>query len=447
MKRLPILCIVALTTLSAGLISVMLAQDPEPIVAIRAARLIDGTGTAAIENAVILIKGDRIQDVGPTSRVQIPAGARTIDLGQKTVLPGLIDGHHHLTARGDYRAVEGEHEQLAQPMAIQMARNVRNLRVNLLTGVTTAFMVGDADNTEMHTIKALQEGYMPGPRMYPGGIWVSTTAGGGLSGVNGPWEFRRRIREAYAAGAHHVKLMVVNHMSVGPNRGRPFSPGVSNFTKEEIDAAVDESHRLGMKVTAHASGDQARLALEAGVDSLQHGEDLTEDLIALMVKKKVGIINTYVIGYEELFRDEWSYLDNGALSVRDWYNCVRKLMSDGRRSSPRLDQSVRERWKEIKKAKDAGVLFGVGTDNVPGALPLEIFNLVDAGFNPLEAIAAGTGVGAKILGIDNEVGTLQKGRFADVIAVNGMPDRNITDLEHVEFLMVGGKDYSSLSFK
>jgi imidazolonepropionase-like amidohydrolase len=447
MKRLPTLFTIALTTLSAGFIGVMLAQDQEPIIAIRAARLLDGTGAAATENAVILIRGDRIQEVGPASRVQIPNGARTIDLGQKTVLPGLIDGHYHLTARGDYRGVTGEHEQLAQPMAIQMARNVRNLRVSLLTGVTTVYMAGDADDTEMHTMEALKKGYMPGPRVYPGGIWISTTAGGGLSGVNGPWEFRRRVREVYAAGAHHIKLMVVNQMSVGANRGRPFGPGASNFTKEEIEAAVDEAHRLGVKVTAHASGDQARLALEAGVDSLQHGEALTEDLIAMMVQRKVGIINTYVIGYEELFRDEWSYLDNEALSVRDWYNRVRKLMSDGRRSNPRRDESVRERWKEIKKAKDAGVRFGVGTDNVPGALPIEIFNLVDAGFNPLEAIAAGTGVGAKVLGIDNEVGILQKGNFADIIAVNGMPDRNITDLEHVEFLMVGGKDYSSLSFK
>jgi imidazolonepropionase-like amidohydrolase len=426
------------------------AQEQQPVVAIKAARLIDGTGAAVIENAVILISGGSIQDAGPASRVQIPPGARTLDLGQRTILPGLIDGHAHLTVRGDYRGVAGEHEQQAQPMALQMARVVRNLRVSLMTGVTTFYMAGDANSIEMQTIQAIQEGYTPGPRIYPGGIWISTTAGGGLPEartINGPWEFRRRVREAYEAGAHHVKLMVVNQMSVGPNRGHPFGPGASNFTEEEIDAAVNEAHRLGMKVTAHASGEQARLALEAGVDSVQHGEALTAELIAMMVQKHVGIVNTYVIGYETFFRDEWSYLDNDANDIRDWYARVRKLMMKERRSDPRLEESIHERWSQIKKAKDAGVLFAVGTDNIQGALPLEIFNLVDSGFTPLEAIGAGTGVGAKVLGIDTEVGTIQKGRFADIIAVNGAPDRNIRDLERIDFLMVGGKDYSALSFK
>jgi imidazolonepropionase-like amidohydrolase len=441
-----------------------LAQQPAAApqrVAIKAARLLDGTAAPAIENAVIIVSGDRIEAVGPAASTPIPAGARIIDLGSDTVMPGLINGHEHPTVRAyvgpeDQRR-EGRNSLLVQlnmmtePTAMQAARGVRDLRVELLSGVTTAYVVGEVEYNDIYLKKEADAGVFPAPRMYLSGLWLTTSSGYfPFPPVNGPWEMRSYVRKNVEAGAHHIKL-VVNHggEATGPSSGRPFAG--TNMTKEEMEAAVDEAHRLGVKVTVHAGDvDSEKLALEAGADSIQHASSLTPEIIDLFVQHHASIVSTAGAGQGFFTIKDYQYLDNEANSPAEWIEHARANMARGGGGNQRGGggpQRLQERYAELRAARDRGIPIGVGNDNMVGLLHIDIFHLVDAGFTPAEAIRAATGVGAKAVGIDKDVGTLEKGKFADIISVKGKPDQNIYDLEKINFVMVGGRNYTGLSFR
>lgn len=419
----------------------------QEVTAIRAGRLIDGTGASAVENAVIIVNGDRIEAVGRA--IPIPQGARVIDLSQETVMPGIVDAHAHLSIRPDTRTLQGQLEGLTQADAKQMARIVRDIRVQLLSGVTSLYVVGEVHYNDIHAREAVDDGIIPGPRIYPSGNFISTTAGHGPAEyrtTNGPWEMRVFVRKNYEMGAHHMKLTVTDRARIGPNTGTPYAPGESNYTKEEIEAAIGELHRLGIEATAHANGESIRLAVEAGVDSIQHGGGLNEDLMNLLVDRKVGFVNTYTIAFQRVF-DEWEFLDNEARSIEAWIDRCAKVHQEAIAESERRASRVKQRWSQLKRAKEKGILVGIGTDSMHGLMALEMENLVKAGFSPLEAITAATGINAQIVGIDADVGTIEKGKYADIISIRGKPDENIRDLRKVNFLMVGGRNYSDLSFR
>jgi len=416
--------------------------------AIRAGRLIDGTGTPAREDMVIIVRGDRIETVGSASEVVIPPEARVVDLSQYTVMPGIVDAHAHLSIRPDVRTLAGQLEGMTQPDAKQMARIVRNIRVQLLSGVTTLYVVGEVHYNDIHAAEAVADGVIPGPRIYPSGNFISTTAGHGPAEyrtTNGPWEMRRFVRTNYEMGAHHMKLTVTDRARVGPNSGTPYAPGESNFTREEMEAAIGELHRLGIEATAHANGESIRLAVEAGINSIQHGGNLTEDLMDLLVERNVGFVNTYTISYQGVF-DEWDFLDNQANDIQEWFDRCRTVVEEALARSERRLRGLQSRYVQLRRAKQKGVLVGIGTDSMHGLMALEMENLVNAGFTPLEAITAATGINAKIVGIDEEVGTIEAGKYADIISIDGRPDENIRDLEKISFLMVGGRIHD-LSFR
>lgn len=443
-KRIPAALTLALVALSAPPVT---AQG---ITAIRAGRLIDGTGRPAIENAVILIQNGRITAVGSASATSIPAGANEVDLSGQTVMPGIIDAHAHLSIRPDVRTLAGQLEGMTHADAKQMARIVRDIRVQLLSGVTSLYVVGEVHYNDIHTAEAVADGVIPGPRVYAGGNFISTTAGHGPAEyrtTNGPWEMRTFVRQNYEMGAHHMKLTITDRARVGPNNGTMYAPGESNYTKEEIEAAVNELHRLGIEATAHANGESIRLAVEAGVNSIQHGGNLTEDLMDLLAQRDVGFVNTYTIGYQGVFDDEWDFLDNGAADIQAWIDRARGVHEQTIAQNPGRGARIQTRLGELRRAKEKGVQVGIGTDSMHGLMALEMENLVAAGFTPLEAITAATGINAKIVGIDDEVGTITAGKYADIIAINGQPDRNIRDLGKVSFLMVGGRDLTGLSFR
>ena len=422
------------------------AQD---VTAIRAGRLIDGTGSPARTDAVILVRGDRIEAVGSASEVSIPRGARVIDLSEHTVMPGIVDAHAHLSIRPDVRTLEGQLEGMTQPDAKQMARIVRNIRVQLLSGVTTLYVVGEVHYNDIQAAEAVADGVIPGPRIYPSGNFISTTAGHGPAEyrtTNGPWEMRTFVRQNYEMGAHHMKLTITDRARVGPNNGTLYAPGESNYTKEEIDAVVNELHRLGIEATAHANGESIRLAVEAGVNSIQHGGNLTEDLMDLLIKHDVGFVNTYTIGYQAVF-DEWGFLDNEATGTKDWIDRGRQVHEKALAESDRRSQRLTERLGQLRRANEKGLKVGIGTDSMHGFMPLEMENLVAAGFSPLEAITAATGINAQIVGIDDEVGTIEAGKYADIISIDGRPDENVLDMGKVTFLMVGGRIQTELSFR
>jgi imidazolonepropionase-like amidohydrolase len=435
------------------------AQAPVQTIAIRAGRLLNGTTAPAVENAVIVVAGDRIQAVGPAASVTVPADARVIDLSADTVMPGLINGHEHPTVRA-YVGVEDRREgrnsllqqlnMMEEPPAMQAARGVRNLRAELLSGVTTAYVVGEVQFLDVHLKKAADAGVFPSPRLYLSGPWLTSTSGYfPFPQTDGPWAMRAFVRKNVEAGAHHIK-MVVNGggMQTGPSSGRPFKG--TNISKEEMEAAIDEAHRLGVKVTVHASDVQSeKLALEAGADSLQHAGVLTPEILDLFVKHRASIVSTSGAGQAYFTIKDFEYLDNEANSPAEWIGRARHIMERARRRNPDAfdPRRTNERYAQLRAARDRKIPIAVGNDNMVALLHMNIYHLVDAGFTPAEALHAATGGGARALGIDQDVGTLEKGKFADIISVKGRPDRDIYDLERVNFLMVGGTVYSGLSFR
>ena len=444
-----------------GMSSFAAAQET---IAIKAGRLIDGSGKPAIQNAVILVKGDRIQAVGAASTVQIPAGAKTIDLSSETVMPGLINGHDHPTVRA-YTGAEVNRvgrnslvqqlNEMAEAPSLQIARGVRDLRVDLLSGVTTEYVVGEVEHNDLYLKQMCDAGVIPCPRLYASGPWIIPTAGySPIPATNGPWAMREMVRNNVEAGAQHIKIVMVVAMATGPSAGRPYGEGSSNFTNEELDALVDEAHRLGVKVTAHASDVVTiKQALEHGVDSIQHASKLNPELIDLFIRKHAGIINTYAAGMQTHFTPkDFHYLDTEANSPEEWIGHAQKIINqvvseNALVGSQTVQDRLKDRYAQLRMARDRQVPFGVGTDNMQGLLDLDIENLVNAGFTPLQALSAATGGGAKVLGIDGDVGTLEKGKLADIISVRGNPDENIHDLTKVNFIMVGGSIYTGLSFR
>lgn len=444
-------------------VAITLSSTAQDRIAIKAGRLIDGTGAPAINNCVVLVHGNRIEAVGPATTVVVPPGTRVIDLGAETVMPGLINGHDHPTVRafkGNPRDREGlnslvqQLDQMAEPPVMQAARGVRDLRVDLLAGVTTEYVVGEVGLNDVYLKKMAVAGVIPAPRMYLSGPWIMPTGGyAPIPETNGPWAMRAEVRRHFENGAHHIKVVVSRMMPTGPNASLSYGEG-ANFTKEELDAVVDEAHRLGMKVTAHAIDEASiRLALNSGVDSVQHADGLTPEIADLFVKSHAGIVNTYVAMEQASFTpQDFNELDTVDNSPQDWINHARSILDQAIAKNEgyygeSLQDYLKRRYAQLKLAKEKGIPIAVGTDNMQGLLDLEVEHLVNAGFTPLEAIGAATGTGAKALGIEKEVGTLEKGKFADIISIRGEPDKNIRDLSKVDFVMVDGKIYSGISFR
>lgn len=326
----------------------------QEVTAIRAGRLIDGTGQPARENQVIIVRGDRIEAVGDAATVAIPDRSRVVDLSGHTVMPGIVDAHAHLSIRPDIRTLRGQLEGMEQHDAMQMARIVRNIRVQLMSGVTSAYVVGEVHYNDIQASQAVEEGIIPGPRIYPSGNFISTTAGHGPAEyrtTNGPWEMRTFVRQNYEMGAHHMKLTITDRARVGPNNGTPYAPGESNYTKEEIDAAVNELHRLGIEATAHANGESIRLAVEAGVNSIQHGGNLNEELMDLMASRDVGFVNTYTIGFQGVF-NEWGFLDNEAADIRGWLERGRQVHGRALDENPGRAQRRLDRLGQLRRSKE-----------------------------------------------------------------------------------------------
>lgn len=458
----------AAAVLLVCLLGAALGQEPGggPLtIAIKAGRLLDGTVRPALENAVVLIVGDRISAVGSAGSVTVPPGARVIDLSADTVLPGLINGHDHPTVRaftGPEVSRQGRNaliqqlNEMGEPPAQQSARGVRDLRADLLSGVTSEYVVGEVNFNDVYLKRMADAGVIPSPRLYLSGPWVMPTSGfDPIPATNGPWAMREVVRRNVEAGAHHIKVVITQGEASGPNVGRPFAG--TNFTKEEIEAVVDEAHRLGVKVTAHAGDvESERLALEAGADSIQHASNLTPEILDLFVKNKASIVSTYAATMQTRFTPEdFRFLDTQANSPADWVARARDILAKAATESTHapaingrtLQQRTQDRYVQLRTARNRGIPIAVGTDNMQGLLQIDIEYLVAAGFTPLEAISAATGTGAKALGIDREVGTLEKGKFADIISVRGRPDQDIRSLTQVNFVMVGGYIFSGLSFR
>ena len=418
----------------AMLVCAFSSIDAAQVTLVRAGRLVDPDSGTALIDQVIVVDGGRIQAVG--KGLAIPPKAKVIDLSDKTVLPGFIDCHTHLV--DGLTAVNGEPFNVVKKTAAQMVLGaVPNAEKTLLSGFTSVRDVGVYRAlTDIALRDAISHGDIVGPRMYVAGAYVTITGGAGaMTGqapdvqlpwdlhygeANSPWEVRQKVRMLAHDGVDHIKVL-----STGGVLTHGSSPIATEFTLEELQAAVEEAHAFGLRVEAHAHNAQGiKNAIRAGVASVEHATLIDDEGIALA--KKNG-----------------TYLD------MDLYeeDCIQE---GGRKGTIPLDflehnRAVNEKYlQNFRKAVEAGVKMAFGTDLgiCPyGTGPKQFAFMVKYGMTPMHAIQAATSNAADLLGHSDLIGSIKPGKSADMVAVSGDPLKDIKLLENVEFVMKEGKIY------
>jgi imidazolonepropionase-like amidohydrolase len=383
--------------------------------AIRCGTLFDGTGGAPVRNAVVVVDGGRITAVGTT----VPPGVETLDLGDRFVMPGLIDCHSHASI------VPGEGDQLGQlcrgPVPQALAAT-RNLRQDLAAGTTTMRIMGEEHFVDIDVREGIEAGVITGPRLLVAGRGLAANNGHGraLTSYDGVDDVRRGARENLRRGANHVKIFVTGGVS-SPGS----TPTSSAYTREEIRAAVEEADRAGTYAAAHAHGGPGlRLAVQEGVGTIEHGALADDEDIALMIERRVWLICTFAI-----------FLHPRGIEG-----------GDGKRPAimDKMHWARRVAAENFPRHLASGVRFACGTDAVHGAMPFELQTLVRFGVSPHDALLAGTRWGAEACHVDRDVGTLEPGKRADLIAVDGDPLKNMAAMERVSLVMKDGVTYDGV---
>ena len=412
------------------------APPPPKITYIKAGRLFDATSDAVKTNAIIVVEGEKIQKVGSPAEISIPAGAEVIDLSADTVLPGLIDCHTHLGSRADrYNPI---YDFRDTPFNSAFA-GVVNARKTLEAGFTTVRDVGSLPFLAVDLRNSIHEGFIPGPRIVASGPGISITGGHGdlnsyspqtsvmmfpaerdFAIVDSPDEMRHTVRAQVKYGVDVVKVL-----ASGGVLSKGDSPGAPQFTFEELKVAADTAHQAGRKIAAHAHGAQSiKDAIRAGFDSIEHASLVDDEGIALA--KEHG---TYFV--MDIYNDD--YLLGNAIKFGLEPENVEKERKVGR--------TQRENFA---KAFKAGVKMAFGTD--AGVYPhgdnaKQFSTMVRFGMSPAQAIHAATSSAADLIGRSGEVGTIEVGKYADIVAVRGDPLKDVTTLEKMDFVMKGGRVY------
>jgi len=418
----------------------MLSQDEENrtppalhnFVIIRTGTLIDGKSDTPRHNQVIVIRGNRIDSISDAASTKIPAGATVIDLSHATVLPGLIDSHTHIFLQGEDPAQGGyDANILKYPLAYRAARATVSARRALEQGFTTLrdLETEGAGYGDIGIKEAIDQGYIPGPRLFVATRAISTTGGYPLEGyapelempkgvqiIDGPVEGRKAAREQLDHGADWIKVYMTHRSWMGKNGELVSQP---TLTLEELKAIVDETHGWQKKVACHAyNGVGLQRALDGGCDSIEHGLEMTDAQIAQMLKQGTWYCPTLSVYYTD-----WAPPDTPA----------------GQRD--RLRASVHE--ATFRKAVKAGVKIVFGTDigGIPWTEPIaqEFLKMVDFGMSPADAIKSATARAAEMLDQTGEVGVIAARAYADIIAVSGDPLQDIKALENVNFVMKDGQ--------
>jgi imidazolonepropionase-like amidohydrolase len=431
-------------TLLAPLFSTARGQEAKGsgTVVLRAARLIDGSGAAPVANGVVVVTDDRIVAAGREGAVTVPSGAKVIDLGDATLLPGLIDMHVHLVGRtlGDPAADAAAVRDYQSFAAIL---SVENARKTLMAGFTTVRNVGAPNFDDLALRQAINDGFVPGPRMQAAGHALGITGGhcdengfkpGLLDGTpatgiaNGQDEVRAAVRYQAKYGADVIKTC-----ATGGVLSEGDAVGVPQYTYEELKAMVDEATKLERKVAAHAHGTEGiKIAVRAGVASIEHGSFLDQEGAHMMAEKGTFLVPT---------------LSAGEAAERAAKSGVLK----GLRAEKALAAAAAMR-NAIKIAVRENVPIALGTDagvGAHGSNAHELSLMVEwGGLTPMQALVAGTSNAAKLLGWEKKVGTLTSGKMADVVAVSGDPTKDIHVVEKgVIFVMKNGVVYKHSSVR
>ena len=393
---------------------------------IHAARILDVKTGQVIRDGAIVIADDKIVTVGPASGVALGGGTIVINLPTATVLPGLIDAHTHLTFGTNFG-----YETLGVSVPREALIGARNARVTLQAGFTTVRNVGARGYADVALRDAINAGDVPGPRMLVSGPALGITGGhcdenllpfefhftaeGVADGVEG---VQHKTREVIKYGADLIKIC-----ATGGVLSKGDDPNAAQYTLEEMKAIVNDAHRLGRKVAAHAHGAQGVIwASEAGVDSVEHGHLMNDAAIATLKKNGTYLVPT-------LYLMDWQRANARTANLPDFARRKMEMVSELGKTN-------------AKKAFEAGVKIGLGTDAAVyphGLNAHELAVYVSIGMSPLQAIQTATVNDADLLGWSDKIGTLEPGKFADIIAVDGDPLQDVTVLQHVKFVMKGGE--------
>jgi imidazolonepropionase-like amidohydrolase len=404
---------------------------PRPIV-LKAAHLFDSVSGKLTEHGVVVVSGTKIQAVG--SDAKVPDNAQVIDLGDATLLPGFIDAHVHMSQESSRNWYQDWFEGMMRFPAEQALYGAHYAKATLEAGITTVRDVGSADYIALGLRDAIDAGMIPGPRMLVANYAIGSTGGhadqdpvppqriavaGPILGVcNGPDECRAAVRFQIKFGANVIKFM--------PSGGvLSLSDPVDNpqLTQEEMNAIVSEAHNWGRKVAAHCHGDRAaKMAIAAGVDSIEHGTFLQDDTLQEMKKKHVYLVAT-------LFAGAW---------VGDHLDTFPPAIAVKARAAAAQAQQM------FQHAVKIGVPIAMGTDAgvEPHGLNAREFSLMTKnGMAPAQVLMAGTANGADLLGLADQIGTLAPGKAADIVAVPGNPLADMHVTEHPVFVMKAGTVY------
>jgi len=403
------------------------------MLAIKNARLFDGTGRLPEGPTTVLVECDRITKVGPSAEVEIPSNFDAIDASGMFLMPGLVDAHVHITGSGDPNVLK-RMKELVPHAAI---RSAQNAKTTLEAGFTAVRDAGAGFLVDVALKQAINEGLIPGPRLQVAGKGLSITGGHGdtrngwppevefkgRAVVDSPDEARRAAREQLRDGADHIKLHATGGvMSEGD------VPTARGLTIEEMRAAIEEANNVGKKTMAHAQGSLGiKNAILAGINSIEHGFYLTDEIIELMLKRDVFLVPTLVAVHQIVV--------NGTKAGIPEYG-VRKAI-----------EAEQAHIASFRKAYEAGVKIAMGTDastpfNYHGRNALELELMVNAGMKPVDALLAATRMGAELMGWGDRMGQVKPGFWADMILVDGDPIADIRvlqDVSKIKCVIKGGQ--------
>ena len=419
----------------ACLLASLACAASKPVV-VKAARMFDGKSGQVSSPGLVVVQDGKISGVGPAAK--LPAAYDTIDLGDSTLLPGFIDAHTHLSMAYSDDWKQNFIDGFSKPIPEQALDAIENLKVTLLAGFTTVRDVGSSDLIDVALRNAVRDGKIPGPRMLVSVHAIGSTGGhcddtGGLRQgllpepgpevgvINSPEEARKAVRIAIKYGADIVKTCATGGvLSLTDDVDTP------QLTQEELNALVDEAHALHRKTAAHAHGATgAKRAIRAGIDSIEHGSFLDAEALDMMKARGTYYVPTL---------------------MAPWW--IGDRLERGVYYPPAIAAKARAAIRSINQtfqmALAKGVKIGLGTDAAVyphGRNAHEFTLMAGLGMKPIDALKAGTSVDAELLGLSSQIGTLEAGKLADIVAVPGDPSQNIAQTEKVFFVMKEGVVY------